>query len=285
MVKSLILFLSSCILLCQCSGQPTTANKGIDCSSRFVQDSLVKVYIDNKADKLPGMYNNPAWQSYCDSILAICPNTAQAYQLKAVPYIKSGEYRKAMELVSKAVQVNPHEYTPYRGFLKCIFTKDYKGAIIDFQSAQKLMKNGYEMDHTYLFYQGLCNLELGNYPTALANFKQDIIIQQKGNPKAKAHFNTLLYMGILYYEMKNNALAEQYLQECLSQYSNHPDANYYLAMVYKREKNNAQKDKYLLQAKETMGKGYHLNEDNVYYSNYPHLVTLYEIEQEMNARE
>lgn len=63
------------------------------------------------------------------------------------------------------------------------------------------------------------------------------------------HFNSLFYFGILYYEIKNYGLAEQYLLKCLSQYEEHPIANYYLAIVYKAEKNYGLEKKYLQIAK------------------------------------
>jgi tetratricopeptide (TPR) repeat protein len=140
------------------------------------------------------------------------------------------------------------------------------------------------MDHTYLFYEGLCNLELGNYSKAEENLKQDISIQTKGNPSITEdiHFNTLLYVGILYYEMKENEKAKDYLLKCLSRYKELPDANYYLALVYGREGNAALKGKYLQIAKETKSQGYGTNEDNVYYAYYPHQITLYEIEKELH---
>ena len=225
------------------------------------------------------MYNNPAWQLYCDSIIAICPDVAAAYQLKAVPFIKNGEYEKAFALNDIAVQLDPKGYTAYRGFLKCIFTRDYKGAIIDFQKAAQFYPRGYEMDHTYPFYEGLCNLELGNYPDAEQNFKQDIFIQTGGKKDQNPHFNTLLYTGILYYEMKENALAKEYLLKCLQAYSQLPEANYYLAMVYAREGNATLRKKYLEIARQSYKDGYRLNEDNIYYVNYPHEIKLYEIEQ------
>jgi len=282
MGKSLTLFLSFLLVAAFCfcqTGQMMPAK--CDCSSKKTRDSLSEKYLTNGAEKYS--YNRPEWQLYCDSLIALCPNIAAAYQLKAIPYIKYGDYATAFPLEDKAVELEPKNFTAYRGFLKCIFTKDYEGAIIDFQNAQRLTPNSYEMDHTYFFYQGLCNLELGNYSIAEENFKKDISIQLGTDPQKQAtlHFNTLFYTGILYYEMKDNANAAEYLQKCLAIYKEHPDANYYLAMLYKRENNSELKNKYLLAAKQSKLQGYGLNEDNVYYAYYPHQVTLYEINQEL----
>jgi tetratricopeptide (TPR) repeat protein len=285
MVRSLILFLSFLLFTFFGYSQVTPRQAGkCNCSSERVQDSLVEKYFNNGAEKVPGMYNNPAWQLYCDTILALCPNIAYAYRQKGIPYIKNGEYEKAFSLYEKMVELDPKAWTAYRGFCKCIFTKDYEGAIIDFQKAQQLLPNGFEMDHTYFFYEGLCNLELGNYSKAEENLKQDIFIQTKGIilNEGDVHFNTLLYVGILYYEMRENEKAKTYLLKCLSRYKELPDANYYLALVYAREGNAALKEKYLRIAKETRSKGYSSNEDNLYYAYYPHQITAYEIEKELS---
>lgn len=282
MEKSLILFLNFLIVAVFCFCQPIqTKTSACDCYNKKIKDSLTEKYLEKGAESHD--YNGPAWQMYCNSLIELCPNIAEAYQLKAIPYIKYGDYAKAFPLEDKAVELEPKNWTAYRGFLKCIFTKDYEGAIVDFQKAQLLTPNNYEMDHTYLFYEGLCNLELGNYSKAEGNFKQDIVIESGGNltNNSSIHFNTLLYMGILYYEMKENDKAKENLLKCLAIYKELPDANYYLAMVYKKEKNMELKERYLQIAKESKLNGYSLNEDNVFYSYYPHQITLYEIKLEL----
>lgn len=281
MAKSLILFLSFLLVATCCFSQLTQ----IDCADKKVRDSLIEKYLDKGAAKYS--YNSPQWQLYCDSLIAICPNIARAYQLKAIPYIKYGDYATAFPLEDKAVELEPKNYTAYRGFLKCIFTKDYEGAIIDFRKAQQLTPNSYEMDHTYPFYEGLCNLELGNYLLAEENFKQDISIQTKGDlaKQNKIHFNTFFYLGVLYYEMKENEKAKENLQKCLAVFQSHPDANYYLALLYKRENNMELCNKHLSIAKTAKEKAFNINEDNIYYAYYPHQVTLYEINIELAQEE
>lgn len=280
MVKSLILSLS--FLLAWQSGfcqQPQNGQAACDCSDKKVRDSLSNKYLDKGAYRYS--YNSPEWQVYCDSLIAICPNIAEAYQRKAIPYIKFGDYAKAFPLEDKAVELEPKNYTAYRGFLKCIFTKDYEGAIIDFKKAQQLTPNSYEMDHTYPFYEGLCNLELGNYSLAEENFRKDILIQTGGDleKQNKVHFNTFFYLGVLYYEMKQNEKAKENLQKCISVFKTHPDANYYLGLLYARGNNTALSNKHLQVAKESKLLKYDINEDNIYYAYYPHQVTLFEIEE------
>ena len=115
------------------------------------------------------------------------------------------------------------------------------------------------------------------------NFKKDVFIQTGGDTgrQNRIHFNTFLYLGILYYEMMDNEKARENLQKCLAIYQAHPDANYYLGMLYKRELNMELKNKYLEIAKQSKAKGYDINEDNIYYAYYPHQITLYEINKEL----
>jgi tetratricopeptide (TPR) repeat protein len=257
-----------------CQAQPAATS-----CSKQLQDSLIKKYLEQGAYKYG--YNHPYWDLYCDSLIAACPNIAHAYEQKALPFIKNGDYKKAFPLEDKAVELDPKRWIAYRGFLKCIFTKDYEGAIIDFRKAQKLKPNDYEMDHTYFFFQGLCYLSLGDFVRAEENFKQDYAVQNISGENRPPHFNSLLYMGITYYEMKNFNAAKENLLNCLKQYPQFPEANFYLALIYGEEKNDSLKTKYLNIAKEGYNTGYRMNEDNIYYAYYPYQITLFEIEEKI----
>lgn len=276
MEKSLLLSLSVALAV-WCAGQPVRPGIACDCSSQAVRDSLITRYIDSGAERYG--YNNPRWGRYCDSLIRICPGVAEAYQLKAIPFIKYGDYATAFPLEDKAVELNPVIFTSYRAFLKCIFTKDYRGAIADFTKAQQLVPNSYEMDHTFFFYIGLCYLELKNYKPAEENLKRDIFIQTGGDTSKLPHFNTLFYTGVLYYEMKKYPLAEKYLLTCLKVYHQHPDASYFTGLVYERMNRKALAKNYLQLAKQSLEDNYGINEGNVYYTNYPHQIRLHEVAQ------
>jgi tetratricopeptide (TPR) repeat protein len=278
MGKSLPLFLSLLVSAHLSNCQSVAQKPPIDkCGSKHYQDSLIARYIDHGAQNFS--YNDPRWTLCCDSLIAICPNIAVAYQQKAVPLIKDGKYEEAFALENKAATLDPRQWMAYRGFLKCIFTKDYEGAILDFQEAGRINSNGREMDHTYPFFEGLSNLELGKYAQAEANFKQDMQLQKGADGKGAVHYNTLFYLGVLYFERKEYVLARQYLEQCLQQYAKHPDANYYLALICRAQGNKEQAARYLATASTAFAAGYRLNEDNIYYANYPRQVTAYEIRQ------
>lgn len=248
-----------------------------DCTNRQYQDSLVARYIDRGAHRFS--YNDPRWTQYCDSLIAICPNIAVAYQQKAVPLIKDGKYAEAFALENQAATLDPPRWLAYRGFLKCIFTKDYEGAILDFQGAARINPAGREMDHTYSFFEGVSNLELKNYALAEANFQRDMRLQKGAAGKGEVHFNSLFYAGVLAFELKKYAQATVYLQQCLQQYANHPEANYYLALTRRKLGDEKAASNCLRIAGQALAKGYRLNEDNIYYANYPRQITAYEVQQ------
>ncbi|GAA3963071.1 tetratricopeptide repeat protein [Hymenobacter antarcticus] len=261
-------------------GQPAAAGSSAlagDCGSKAYQDSLVARYLDRGAHRISHL--SPQWGQYCDSLIAACPNIAYAYQQKAMPLIKCGDYAKAFPLVNKAVELDANRWLAYRGFLKCIFTKDYTGAIADFQRVAKLKPNGREMDHTYSFFEGVSELELGNYKRAETAFAHDMALQRGTDGTGEIHFNTLFYAGMVAAASKQHAQAELYLQQCLKVYPQYPEANYYLALTYRAQGRPALARQHLEAAQRALTGGYRLNEDNIFYANYPGQITEHEVTQ------
>ena len=285
MAKSWPLFLSLLALarLGQCQRPNTAPMPTGDCSSKAYQDSLVARYLDRGAHRIS--YLSPQWGQYCDSLIAACPNIVQAYQQKAMPLIKCGDYAQAMPLVDKATALDANRWLAYRGFLKCIFTKDYAGAITDFQRVAKLKPNGREMDHTYAFFEGACELELGHYKLAETAFATDMAVQRGSDGQGQVHFNTLWYAGVVAARLKQFALAQTYLQQCLKAYPQHPEANYYLALIYQAQGQPTLARQHLEAAQRALIGGYRLNEDNIFYANYPEQITEFEVTRAMKEIE
>ena len=274
------LFLSLLVPAYHSHGQAAAAGgTAMSCGSKVYQDSLVARYLDRGAHRVS--YLSPRWGQYCDSLIAACPTIAYAYQQKAMPLIDCGDYAKAMPLMDKAVALDANRWLAYRGFLKCIFTKDYPGAIADFQRVARLKPNGREMDHTYAFFEGACELKLGHYKLAEAAFAQDVALQRGPDGQGEIHFNTLLYAGVVAARLKQYAPAQAYLQQCLKAYPQHPEANYYLALIYQAQGQPALARQHLEAAQRALVGGYRLNEDSIFYANYPEQITEYEVTQAM----
>jgi len=250
-----------------------------DCGSKVYQDSLMARYLNRGAHR--NSYLSPRWGQYYDSLITACPNIAYAYQQKAMPLIKCGDYAKTFPLVDKAVALDANRWLAYRGFLKCIFTKDYPGAIADFQRVAKLKTNGREMDHTFSFFEGACELELGHYKLAEATFANDIALQRGSDGQGEIHFNTLFYAGVVAARLQQFGPAQAYLQQCLQAYPQHPEANYYLALTYQTPGQPALARQHLETAQRALIGGYRLNEDNMFYANYPEQITEFEVTRAM----
>ena len=284
MVKSWPLFLSLLALarLGQCQRpNPSAVAAAGDCSSKAYQDTLVARYLDRGAHRVS--YLSPQFGQYCDSLIAACPNIAYAYQQKAMPLIKCGDYAKTFPLIDKAVALDENRYLAYRGFLKCIFSKDYPGAITDFQRVARLKPNGREMDHTYAFFEGASELELGNYQLAATAFATDMAVQRGPDGQGPVHFNSLWYAGLVAARLGQYTQAETYLQQCLKAYPQHPEANYNLALVYQAQGKAALARQHLEAAQRALIGGYRLNEDNIFYANYPAQITEYEVSQALRS--
>lgn len=283
MGKSWPLFLSLLALarLGHCQQPAATNVPAGDCGSKAYQDTLIARYLDRGADRVGAL--SLQWGQYCDSLIAACPNIAYAYQQKAMPLIICGEYAKAFPLVDKAVALDANRWLAYRGFLKCIFTKDYTGALADFQRVAKLKPNGREQDHTYSFFEGTCELELGHYQRAEAAFARDMALQRGADGQGEIHFNTLFYAGVVAARRKQYAQGQAYLQQCLKAYSQHPEANYYLALLYQTQGQTALARQHLEAAQRALIGGYRLNEDNIFYANHPEQITEYEVTQALRG--
>ena len=232
-------------------------------------------FLTNGAHRIS--YLDPRWALYCDSLIAACPTFAYAYQQKAMPLIKTGKYEETFALLNRAVALDPNNWLAYRGFLKCIFTKDYGGALLDFEQAARLKPNGREMDHTYPFFRGLCQLELGRFARAEAEFNRDLAQQRGADGTGDVHFNTLFYLGVLCVETKHYDRATAYLTQCLRTYPQHPEANYYAALACRAQGKEAAARQHLAAAQKALMASYRLNEDNIFYANYPRQITEFEV--------
>jgi tetratricopeptide (TPR) repeat protein len=250
----------------------------VDCANSRVKDSLVMRYISNGAERSRVSYMDPKWQLYGDSILMVCSDVADAYQLKAIPFLKYGDMLNAMPLLDKAVLYDTLQFLPYRAFIKCIFAKDYAGAITDFEESKRHAGNAGVMDHTFALYLGLCYLETGKPSQAVKHFAEDVKTQQTRSGSTDAHFNSWLYQGIALLDLHQLDSAKASLAKCLAIYPQHPEGNYYMAIVHKSLGQPDDASRYMRAAISALKAGYSMNEDNLYYVYYPRQITLYEVE-------
>jgi TolA-binding protein len=186
-----------------------------------------------------------------------------------MPYFKARKYEVGMPFLDKAVKYNAERWQPYRGFMKCVFSKSYKDAIEDLEDCKKKFGNGYVMDHTYDFYIGISYLQLNEFEKAekiLQNYVDEIY---KNRDKLE-HPTAYFYLGIAKFELKKIDEAIAVFDKALKVYPNFSDVKFYKAICLIRNE-KIEEAKTLLKESEADYKiGYKLNEDNTIYETYPY---------------
>jgi tetratricopeptide (TPR) repeat protein len=266
-MKNLIVVFS--LLFLQFEGQSDIPNESLE-NKRIRQDSIIKEFVTNCAVQYNYNYQMAEWQNCLDEGLKKDSTIAYLWQQKAMPYFKARKYEVGMKYLDKAVLYDTRRWLSYRAFIKCIFAKTYKDAIIDFEKCIENEGNTYVMDHTYQFHIALCNLQLNEFNKAEKIFQNDIESQEK--EWGEAHYLDLFYYGISKYEQGKWEEAIVEFDKSLKQYPNFSEVKYYKSNCLLRL-NDLDNSKILyLQSKEDAINGYSINEDNSIYETYPYQV-------------
>jgi len=233
------------------------------------QEKIIEEFLTNCAQRYNYNTRMSDWQNCLDNGLAKDSTIAYLWQQKAMPYFKARKYEIGMPFLDKAVKYNAERWQPYRGFMKCIFSKSYKDAIEDLEDCKKKFGNGYVMDHTYDFYIAISYLQLNEFEKAekiLQNYVDEIY---KNRDKLE-HPTAYFYLGIAKFELKKFDEAIAVFDKALKVYPNFSDAKFYKAICLVR-KEKFEDAKALLKESEADYKiGYKLNEDNTIYETYPY---------------
>lgn len=242
----------------------------LSCLGQSQQEDIIDQYLTQGAYHYH--YTQQGWNDQIDLALAQDSTIAVLWQNKALPYWKMKKYDLAVACYDQAVRYDRKTYLGRRGYLKCIFQRDYKGAIEDMQMAELEYGYDYQNDHSYAFYIALCYLQLNNFEQAKITLEKDLnrTIQKHG--ESWLHYLDLFYMGIIYYELRDYDQAHHYLDQSLAEYSKFSDAQYYKGMCFlaQNEKNKART--IMLEAQTNAKQGYTINEDDAFYELYPYQV-------------
>ncbi len=215
---------------------------------------------------------------YLDSALAIAPWYDYAWQQKAMPLYKQRKYELGVPYLDSAVKYNRNKHLEYRAFMKCIFAKDYKGAMKDFRDAYNENGNSGIMDHPYIFYMGLCHLQLNNFDSARILLQRSVDETTKKNGENWVHHMDWFYLGISFYELQDDTKAITCFDKCLKEYPQFCDAKYYKALCLAKNKNYKEASMVATQAGEDFKQGYSFVEDNSFYEPYPYQVNKFFLE-------
>lgn len=266
---ALLLFIPSLILGC-------VANTSIPVQTDSAkQDLIIQTYLVDSAHQYS--YDSPQWAYYIDKALAIDSTIAYAWQQKAMPYFKSGKYELGMSYLDKAVHYDKKKWLSYRAFIKCIFSKNYKDAIEDFQECIKIDGNSYVMDHSYLFYIALSKIQLNQFSEAADILNEEILRVEKESGKEWVHHLVSFYYGIALYEQQKYTAAINAFDNALIRYPNFSDAQYYKAIslfYIDAKRNKEQYSALYTEAIKNLKLGYTINEDNAIYERYPYQLRL-----------
>ncbi len=243
-------------------------------TTQTLKDSIETKYLKNKAQKVS--YFSPVYQLYLDSAIAITPDNDELWREKGMPYFKCRKYEVGLQYEDIAVQLNPKKNLDYRAFLKCIFCKTYKDAIIDFTNAEKLNGNFTMMEHPYSFYIALSYLQLNQFDSAENYLNKTVETEKAQAGEGTIHFMDWFYLGIVNYEKKNYQQAINYLDKALARYTNFSEAEYYKGACLRYiHAPNEEVLRELNKAKEDFEKGYSFTEDNCVYEKYPYQLSGY----------
>ena len=256
------------ILFIQCNGQQVKNETPEAKKTR--EEAIIQEHVYDCADKINYTSRMQEYQACLDAGLKKDSTIAYLWQQKAMPYFKARKYEIGMPLVDKAVQYDEKRWLDYRAFIKCIFAKNYKEAIIDFENCITKFGNQYVQDHTYAFYIGISNLQLNEFEKAEAIFKKDIeaqVIQFK-----EAHFLDLFYYGISKFEQGKWKEAIVEFDRSLKQYPEFSDVEFYKAICLLRLNKIEEAKQLFAKAEADSKKGFTINEDNAIYEAYPYKV-------------
>ncbi|WP_223266391.1 tetratricopeptide repeat protein [Gelidibacter gilvus] len=212
------------------------------------------------------------YQLQLDKGLAKDSTIAYLWQQKAMPLFKQGKYEAGMIYIDNAVNYDRRRYQDYRAFIKCIFAKTYREAIIDFEDYKKRYGDSYVMDHTYDFHIALSYLQLNEFKKAEEIFEKDYQKQLDEHGKDWLHPVDLFYYGISKYEQGKYHDAIALFDLALGIYNNFSDVQYYKAICLSKIGKIEASDELHELAEINGKKGYTFNEDNVIYERYPYQV-------------
>ena len=128
------------------------------------QNEIINTYLKEGAWSYHYLDNE--WGKWIDKGLEKDTTIAYLWEQRALPYWKKRKYEIALKYYNKAVKFDRKRYLARRGFLKCIFQKNYKEALIDFHTYKKEFGDTYEQDHSIEFWIAICYLQRNEYQKA-----------------------------------------------------------------------------------------------------------------------
>lgn len=202
------------------------------------------IYPDSNMARACRVYNavdsfyqgSPKCQYYLDSAIALCPAFAPAWREKSVPYLKRGDFVTWRKLMDKAVELDPFQFLPIRGWCRFKFLRDYEGALADLKRFDTLSAFGhnYSNDGNYELHvvMALCERELGHTDAAFRYFTLgiDSVAAQQGS--AFVGLYGYVHLAVTKMAIKDYNGALRALQQENLQYDKFAETYYYIGVIY-----------------------------------------------------
>lgn len=234
------------------------------------QEEIIDRYLKNGAWK--HHFLSKEWDQCISKGLKKDSTIAYLWQQKALPFWKQKKYSQAISFYNKSVELDRKKWLSRLGFLKCVFAKEYKSALMDLKNYTREFGSTYEQDHSLEFYMGLCYLQLNEFEKALSILQETTLREETENGPKWVHYLDRFYLAIAHYELGNYDLSILEFDKVLSDYPNFSDAQFYksLCLKYKGKLKEAK----ILRAKGKINfeKGFTFNEDSSKYESYPYQV-------------
>jgi len=261
-IFTLIMF---CIFTTGCKEQ----NKDIAINKD--QDATIEKYLNNGAWN--HHYLTKEWDEWVNKGIQADSTIAYLWQQKALPFWKQKKYQLAIKYYNKAVGLDRQRWLSRLAFLKCIFAKDYNGALDDLIDYKNEYGSTYEQDHTLELYMGICYLQLNQFDKALKTLQVNIESQENEYGSDWVNFLDKYYLAIAYYELNNYTMAISEFDKVLKQNPTFSDAQYYksICLNYIGEKEKAKT--LMIKGKANFENGYTFSEASSFYENYPYQLT------------
>ena len=173
-----------------------------------------------------------AFQNGIAEAVAIDPTYEPGVYELSVADLKRGLPHKWLPQYNKAVDLDPKQRVPWRGYLYLWFYRDYEKAIADFNASDSLTTYlDYPQGHSVDFWRGIAYLGLKDYNNSIAFWDKHITKETNDTGEDWVELEAFLYLGIAHYESGNNEMALENFDKVLHYFKQSADAKYYKALI------------------------------------------------------
>lgn len=199
---------------------------------------------NNKEESLSVLEFGKKYQGSSQSLNALSKaieldsTNAEAWRELSIPYLKRGMPHLWEKYMANAVKYDAESWQAWRGYNYLWFYRDYKKAIIDFDTADNFNPNFTEQaqGHSVDYWRGIAYLGLKDYNNSIKYFDKYINKEINDSGEDWVEVTAFLYRGISYYE-------SGYLDDALFNFNKlihytegrYADGNYYKAIVLEKK--------------------------------------------------